>query len=85
MIVETMTPDQIYEEIMEDVPNLLVVLEHKEKKVRQIVLRSKLFPVLVHSFITTKRKNGWLLLWSAGSKKDISGQIYANCSCIQDT
>lgn len=80
-----MTPDQMYEEIMEDIPNMLAMLGKKEKKVRQIVLRSQLFPVYIHSFITTKRRNNWLLLWNIESKKDVSGQIYANCSCIQDT
>lgn len=80
-----MTPDQIYEEIMEDIPNMLAVLGHKEKKVRQIALRSQLFPIRIHSFITTTRKNNWLLLWNIESKKDVSGRIYASCLCIQDT
>lgn len=85
MIVETMTPDQIYEEIIKDVPNVIRILGKKEKKVRQMVLRSQLFPVHLHSLVTTSRKNNWLLLWNADSKKNVSGNIYANCACIQDT
>lgn len=31
MLVATMTPDQMYEEIMADVPNMTTILGHKEK------------------------------------------------------
>lgn len=85
MIVATMTLDQIYEEIMADIPNMTVFLGHKGSKFRQMVLRSQLLPVHAYSLITTKRKNNWLLLWYAESKKDISGHIYASCLCLQNT
>lgn len=85
MIVSSMTPNQIYDEIMADVPNMMNVLKYKQEKVRQRVLRSQLFPMCLHALITTKRKNNWLLVWNIKSKKDISRDICAAGSCIQDT
>lgn len=85
MLVATMTPDQIYEEIITDVPNMILYLKYKQPKFRKMVLRSQLFPVRAHSLITTVRKNNWLLLFSANSKKDVSGDIFSNCICIQET
>lgn len=85
MLVATMTPDQIYDEIMLDVPNMLLYLKHKQPKFRKMVLQSQLFPVHAHSLITTTRKNNWLLLFSANRKKDVSDNIFSNCLCIQET
>lgn len=85
MLVETMTPDQIYEEIMLDVPNILLLLKYKQPKFRKMVLQSKLFPIHAHSLVTTVRKNNWLFLFSANSKKDVTKDIYSNCLCIRES
>ncbi len=85
MLVSSMTPNEIYDEIMADIPNMLSFLQYKQPKFRKVVLRSQLFPVNVYSMVTTSRKNNWLLLFSAKSKKDVSGDIHFYSLCIQET
>lgn len=69
MITSTMTAEELLDEIRADYPNVLTISDGKDAKVIRIIKKSVLFPVRIHSFVTTVRKNKWLILWEAHSKK----------------
>ena len=72
MIVDTMTEKELYNEFFSD-----MITAHRGysdtngQKFRRMVLKAKRFPVYAHSFYVSPRKNKWLILLEAKSKKDI--------------
>lgn len=85
MIVSQMTESELLEEIRIDLPNVVRMSNTKENKVRRIIKKSVLFPVYIHSFVTSPRKNKWLILWEARSKKNIGDNSLITFICYQET
>lgn len=85
MIVPSMTEEQLLEEIKLDFKNIYDTSTIKKKKAERIVRTSSVFPVRLHSFITSKRKNNWLILWEAHSKKNIGDKSIVSFICYYDS
>lgn len=85
MITSTMTAEELLDEIRADYPNVLTISDGKDAKVIRIIKKSVLFPVRIHSFVTTVRKNKWLILWEAHSKKEIGDDCRISFVCYHDT
>lgn len=66
-----MNSRELIEEINKDYINAFLTAETKNNKVRRIILKSGVFPVRLHKWVNTKRKNKWLILWTAESRKNI--------------
>lgn len=80
-----MTAEELLDEIRADYPNVLTISDGKDAKVIRIIKKSVLFPVRIHSFVTTVRKNKWLILWEAHSKKEIGDDCRISFVCYHDT
>lgn len=85
MLVPNMTEEEILREIKADLPNVLHISDTKDSKVRRIIQKSVLFPVRVHSFVTTARENKWIILWEARTKKSIGDKSLITFICYQET
>ncbi len=72
MITKNMTDKEIYDEVIADFENIVKVSRAKNEKVHKILRRSVLFPARVHSYVTSVRKNNWLLCWEAKDKKEVN-------------
>ena len=80
-----MTEAELLEEIRIDLPNVVSISNNKDSKVRRIIQKSVLFPVYIHSFVTSPRKNKWIILWEARSKKNIGDNSLVTFICYQET
>jgi hypothetical protein len=85
MITTSMTATELFEEIKDDYPNVFAISDAKDAKVSRIVKKSSIFPMHIHSFVTTKRKNKWLILWESHSKKEIGDNCRISFICYHDT
>jgi hypothetical protein len=85
MIIPQMTEAELLEEIKSDLPNVVNISNTKDSKVRRIIQKSVLFPVYLHSFITSPRKNKWIILWEAQNKKNIGDNSLISFICYQET
>lgn len=85
MIIPQMTEAELLEEINNDLPNVVNISNNKDAKVRRIIQKSVLFPVYLHSYVTTTRKNKWIILWEARSKKNVGDNSLISFVCYQDT
>ncbi|MCD7936269.1 MAG: hypothetical protein LUG98_05355 [Tannerellaceae bacterium] len=78
MITERMTEKEIEAEMLADSPNVVNYVEKAiHQKFRRMVLKSSQFPVCIHKEYTSRRKNKWILILRAYSKKDI---LYSHAS-----
>ena len=82
MVVPGMTYGEIVSEIKKDIPYVLDVSDKKEGKVRRAILKSSIFPVRLFSFVTSKNRNRWMLLWEACGKKSIGDNVLFSMVCI---
>lgn len=80
-----MTESELLDEIKKDLPNVVSISNNKDAKVRRIIQKSVLFPVYLHSYITTLRKNKWIILWEARSKKNVGDDSLISFVCYQET
>lgn len=80
-----MTEAELLEEINNDLPNVVNISNNKDAKVRRIIHKSVLFPVYLHSYVTSPRKNKWIILWEARSKKNVGDNSLISFVCYQDT
>lgn len=80
-----MNQQEFYDEILNDYRNAFAIADAKEQKVQRLIKTSKLFPLRLHSFITTKRKNRWLVLWEAKTKKYIGDNELITFVVMHDT
>jgi hypothetical protein len=75
MIISGMTYDEIISEVKKDIPLVFEISDRKDHKVRRIVQKSQVFPVRLHSFVTSPNKNRWLLTWEAHSRRHVGDNI----------
>nr|DAT27612.1 MAG TPA: hypothetical protein [Caudoviricetes sp.] len=85
MITCSFTESDLIKEINKDMENILKISDSKDQRVTRIILKSSVFPVYIHSFVTTKLKNKWLILWEARSKKNIGENSMITLICFHDT
>lgn len=71
MIVHTMTEAELFQEVKTDMVNAFRYSDAKDQKFRRMVIKSNQFPVYAHSVYTSPRKNIWLILFEARTKKEI--------------
>lgn len=80
-----MTEAELLEEIKKDLPNVINISNNKDVKVRRIIQKSVLFPTYIHSYVTSPRKNKWIILWEARSKKNVGDDSLISFVCYQET
>lgn len=80
-----MTEAELLQEIKKDLPNVVSISNNKDAKVRRIILKSASFPVYLHSYITSPRKNKWIILWEARNKKNVGDDSLISFVCYQET
>lgn len=80
-----MTPDEQVRELIADIPNVMKVCDAKQGKADRIIRTSSLFPVYLHAWHTTHRKNRWIILWEAKSKKNTGDLSLVTTVCVIDT
>lgn len=85
MLTLQMTECEILQEIKYDLPDVIEISNNKEAKVRRIIQKSLRFPVFVHSYITSPKKNKWIILWEARSKKNIGDKALVTLVCYHET
>ena len=69
MYTATMTADELVNEFTADLPQVMSVSDVKQIKADKIIKKSKMFPVYLHAYIKTNRKNDWMILLEAKNKK----------------
>lgn len=82
MITASMTYDEIISEIKKDISQVFEISEKKDHKVKRIIQKSQIFPVRLHSFVTSPKKNRWLLTWEAHSRNHVGDNIPFAMICI---
>ena len=82
MIIESMTIDEIVAEVQEDLKDITRKSDFKQPKVDKIILKSKMFPVYVHSEFISKRKNKWLVLWEGRTEQHVGKNSLKTFICI---
>lgn len=85
MIIPQMTETELLQEIKKDLPNVVNISNNKDGKVRRIILKSASFPVYLYSYITSPRKNKWIILWEARNKKNVGDDSLISFVCYQET
>lgn len=80
-----MTEAELLDEIKKDLPNVVSISNNKDGKVRRIIQKSVLFPIYIHSYVTSSRKNKWIILWEARSKKNVGDDSLISFVCYQET
>lgn len=85
MITHTMTQGELLHEIKSDYKELILLSDKKDKDVTRIVKKASVFPVRLHSFATTKRKNKWIMFWQANSRKNVGDLSILHFVCYFDT
>lgn len=70
MIVCTMTEEEMRKEVLSDLENAFRYSDAKDKAFRRMVIKSNKFPVYSHAIYLSPRKNTWLILYEAKSKKE---------------
>jgi hypothetical protein len=71
MIVYGMSEKEMTQEVMSDMFNAFRYEDRNQNKFRRQVLKSSVFPVYRHIIYTSPRKNRWLILIEARSKKEV--------------
>lgn len=66
-----MTEQELYNEVYSDRTNALHFSDAKDQKFRRMVLKAHLFPVRAHTHYLSPKKNNWIILLEARSKKEI--------------
>lgn len=69
MYTATMTADELVNEFTADLPQVMSVSDVKQIKADKIIKKSKMFPVYLHAYLKTKRKNDWIILLEAKNNK----------------
>lgn len=71
MLTAYMTEQEIEREVLTDMVNAFRFEDANRNKFRRLVLKSTRFPVYFHYLYTSPRKNRWLILLEARSKKEV--------------
>ena len=69
MYTASMTADELVNEFTADLPQVISVSDAKQIKADKIIKKSKMFPVYLHAYLKTKRKNDWMILLEAKNNK----------------
>lgn len=85
MIVPTMTSDEQVKELISELSDVMRVCDAKQKKADRIIRTSVLFPVYLHTWHTTRKKNRWLILWEAKSRKNTGDLSLVTTVCVVNT
>ena len=82
LIVDNMTNREMYNEILEDAPNVTVKLEHTLAKYRREIIKKTRFPVIFKAMdYISPKKNHWIIIIRAFSKKDADVPVI-NYACV---
>lgn len=82
MIIPTMSYAEIISEIKQDIPYIFELSEKKDQKVKRLVQKSAIFPFRLHSFVSSRNHNRWLLTWEAHTRKNHGDNILFSMACI---
>lgn len=85
MIIPQMTEAELLDEIKKDLPKVVSISNNKDGKVRRIIQKSVLFPLYLHSYVTSPRKNKWVILWEARNRKNVGDDSLISFVCYQET
>jgi hypothetical protein len=85
MITPRFNEQELLSEILRDLKHVMKVSDNKNQKVRRIIQKSTIFPVRLHSYLVSPKKNKWLLLWEAHSKKHVDDNVLLTTILIHDT
>lgn len=85
MIVGTMTENQLISEVIADFKTVVSISNDKDKKVANLIRKRTVFPARFHSYVITKRKNNWLILWEALNRSNIGDRSLISFVCFYDT
>lgn len=84
MITTTMTAEEIAEELKKELDYVMRIADAKQKKADRIIRTAVRFPVYLHTQVVSPRKNRWLILWEAGTRKDVGDKSLVTTVCISD-
>ena len=70
MITPSFTPEQIVDEFRKDLANIFYYVDHQKQRLKRAALKAHKFPVSIHGWHVTPKKNNWLYILTARSKKD---------------
>ena len=86
MIVPTMAEEELIRELFDDIPSVVaksdIILD---KRLRKACLRRSIYPISVSEIITTKRKNKWIVMQIAKTKKMSGDNSIFVFACLFDT
>lgn len=85
MLVPGMREADLLKELKADYLEAFNISEKKDHKVTRLIQKASIFPFFVHAFVTTPRKNKWLIVWEAKSKKNIGDNAIITFVCMHDT
>ena len=85
MITERMTPQEMEAELVSENESILSYIEALKVKFRRIVIKSTKFPVCIHKLYTSRRKNKWIIILKANSKKEIGELTQSRYVSYYDT
>lgn len=85
MIVPSMNYAEMIEEVRKDIPLVFDISDRKEHKVKRFIQKAALFPVRIHSQVTSPNKNRWLLTWEAHGRKHVGDDCLFAMVCLIQT
>lgn len=85
MIVATMTEEELIKEVRSDMVNAFRFSDSKDQKFRRMVLKSTTFPVRSYCYYTSPKKNKWIILFEARSKKEIGDSCRFTFACAYNS
>lgn len=86
MIVPTMSEKELIEEIISDMPNVVAKSDSLlDKRLRKACIRRTVYPISVSEIITTRRKNKWVVMQIAKTKKMSGDNSIFVFACLFDT
>jgi hypothetical protein len=83
MIIATMTDEEISRELNKDLPEVTERTKLRERKFKRLILKANTFPFSAAPiFITTNRRNTWVVIFRAVSRKERKKVCYDHTTFI---
>lgn len=79
-----MTADEIAAEVKSDFKDIVQKSDFKQHKVDKLIQKASVYPVYVHTELVSKKKNKWLVLWEAKSKKNVGDKSLVTFICFYE-